>query len=478
VTATAGSAARKTFIGPRLRQLRRERRQSQAEMARQLGVSPAYVNLLENNQRSLSVQVLLRLSEAYGVDWRDLLQDDATTALADLRNALQDPVFGPDKPDLQELRAALDHCPSFARALLILHRSYRTLSERLLAAGVGSAGDADELAGVSPESVVHDLFRSHRNHFEPLERAAADFRRGEPIDTDEMYGYLKLRLKRDLGIAVRTVPTDELPHTLRSYDERRGLVLLSQGLDHPNRIFQLTHVAGLLQFRETIDGVIEAAGIAEPRARARCRVELANYFAAAVLMPYEEILREALDSRYDLDHLALRFGVSFEQVCHRITTLQREGAQGVPFFFLRIDKAGNVTKRFNATTFNLAEYGGACPRWDIHLSFRTPGRILPQFVEMPDGTRYFTLNRTVDRPSLSHESQDQRLAITLGCAAEFAGQIVYAQRYQRDDPELFAPIGINCRLCPRQNCAQRAHQPLHMDLPIDERRRGETRFES
>lgn len=469
---------RKTFIGPRLRQLRRERRHSQAEMARQLGVSPAYVNLLENNQRSLSVQVLMRLSEAYGVDWRDLLADDATILLGDLRNALQDPVFGPETADLQELRAAIDHSPKLARSLLTLHKSYRSLTERLLALGVGTAAEAEQIADVTQETVVHDLFRSHRNHFDPLERAAEDFRRDEPIETDEMYGYLKLRLKRDLGLRVVTVPVAALPHTLRSYDERRGEVLLSEGLDHPNKVFQLTHVAGLLQYRETIDAVIAEAGIGDPRARARCRVELANYFAAAVLMPYAEVLEEALASRYDLDHLALRFGVSFEQVCHRVTTLQREGALGVPFFFLRLDKAGNVTKRFNATTFHLAEYGGACPRWDIHLSFRTPGRILPQFVEMPDGSRYFTINRTVDRPSLGHTSQDHRLAVTLGCAIEHASQLVYAQRFQLDDPDLVTPIGINCRLCPRQSCAQRAHQPLHMDLPIDVHRRGETRFES
>lgn len=469
---------RKTFVGPRLRQLRRERKQSQAEMARQLGLSPAYVNLLENNQRSLSVQVLVRLSEAYGVDWRDLVRDGTTTALADLRNALQDPLFGGDVPDLQELRAALDHAPKFAQRFLDLHKSYRNLGDRLLALGGGGASDAERIASASPETVVHDLFRKHRNHFEALEQAATDFRHGEPIDADEMYSYLKLRLKRDLGIDVRSVPVGALPQTLRNYDESLGEILLSEGLDHQNRVFQLTHVAGLLQYRSTIDGIVEAAGIADGRAQARCRVELANYFAAAVLMPYAQVLSEAQDCRYDLDRIALRFGVSFEQACHRVTTLQREGALGVPFFFLRIDKAGNVTKRFNATTFHLAEYGGACPRWDIHFSFRTPGRILPQFVEMPDGSRYFTVNRTVDRPSLGYTTQDQRLAVTLGCAIEHAGQLIYSSRFDLDDPDLFTPIGINCRLCPRQNCAQRAHQPLHLDLPIDERRRGQTRFES
>lgn len=468
----------KKFVGPRLRELRRERKQTQSEMAKALNLSTAYINLLENNQRSLSVQVLMRLSEVYGVDWRELLQDDSTSVLADLRNAFNDPVFGEDQPDLQELRAAVDHCPKVARNLLALHKSYHALTEKLLSVGESKAADVDEVLASTPEAAVHDLFRRNRNHFEVLEEAADSFRRDEVIPTDEFYSYLKARLKDRMGISVIPVPVSELSGTVRSYDEGEKTIRLSEGLDYQNKVFQLTHVAGLLEYKDAIHGIITTAGIIGPREQARCRVELANYFAAAVLMPYTGFFTEAVASRYDIDHLAARFGVSFEQACHRVTTLQREGAQGVPFFFLRIDKAGNVTKRFNATSFHLAEYGGACPRWDIHLSFRTPGRILPQFVEMPDGSRYFTVNRTVDRPTLGHRSQDNRLAVTLGCAIEFAPRLVYGAQFQTDDPGLFTPIGINCRLCPRHNCSQRAHQPMHLELPIDERRRGQTRFES
>lgn len=469
---------RKNFVGPRLRQLRREHGQTQAEMARALGLSPAYVNLLENNQRSLSVQVLMRLSEVYGVDWRDLLKDDTPTLLADLRNAFQDPVFAATRPDLEELRAVLDHAPNVARSLLNLHRNHRTMTERLLALTGGDAEAAQRLTGSSPESVVHDLFRAHRNHFAALEDAAEAFRQGEEVETGELYGWLKRRLAERLRIRVEPVPIAAMPNALRYYDERERKILLSDGLDYPNKVFQMAHVAGLIEYRETIDAIIAQAKVTGTREQARARVELANYFAAAVLMPYEPFLAEAEATGYDIDHLAARFGLSFEQVCHRLTTLQRDGAQGVPFFFLRIDKAGNVTKRFNATTFHLAQYGGACPRWDIHMSFRTPGRIIPQFVEMPDGSRYFTINRTVDRPVLGRHSQDNRLAVTLGCSIEHAAKLVYAQPFQLGEPDLFTPIGINCRLCPRQHCAQRAHQPILLELPIDEHRRGETRFES
>ncbi|MBK0397558.1 DUF2083 domain-containing protein [Limibaculum sp. M0105] len=468
----------KNFVGPRLRQLRREHRQTQAEMARALGLSSAYVNLLENNQRSVSVRVLMKLSEIYGVDWRDIVKDDGPTHLADLRNVVQDPLFSKSRPDIEELRAALDHAPRLAQSLITLHKSYRQLTERLLAVTEGDKDTARRLLGANPESVVHDLFRQHRNHFDALEDAADAFREGDEVEPDEIYIHLKRRLDREHGITAQVVPVAAMPNALRYYDETERRILLSQGLDYPNRVFQLTHMLGLIEHREAMDRLIAEAGIAGAREQARCRVELANYFAAAVLMPYDRVLREAERSGYDIDQIAARFGVSFEQVCHRLTTLGREGRAGVPFFFMRIDKAGNVTKRFNATAFHLAQYGGACPRLDIHVSFRTPGRVIPQFVEMPDGSRYFTINRTVDRPVLARQTQDNRLAVTLGCAIEHAAKISYASSYQLGDPNLFTPIGINCRLCPRQHCAQRAHQPVHFELPIDVHRRGETRFES
>ncbi len=467
---------RKTFVGPRLRQLRRDRRQTQAQMAKALGVSAAYVNMLENNQRSLSVQMLLALSDAYKVDWRELVADEASTRLADLRNAVQDPIFGGDPPDLQELRAALDHAPRLAASFLELYRAHRSAMEKIMRQG-GERAPADLLTS-SPEAIIHDFFRSRANYFEPLEAAAASLRAAEPCEADDVYPMLKSRLAKVHGIAVRVRPVEEMGHALRDHDAAAATVRLSEALDHQNRVFQLAHVLCLIEFQHLLDALTEGSGISSASGLARCHVELANYFAAAFLMPYEPFLEAAEATRYDVDRLAAAFGVSFEQVCHRLTTLQREGARGVPFFFLRVDKAGNVTKRFNATSFNLAEHGGSCPVWNIHTSFRTPGVILPQFVELPDGERFFTLSRTTDRPVFSRDSQDRRLALALGCELRFADRIGYAAAFNLDDDGLFSPIGITCHLCPRQACAQRAHQPLFVELPIDTRRRGDTRYES
>ncbi len=464
----------KTFIGPRLRRLRVEHAQTQAQMAKALGISTSYVNLLEKNERSVSVPILLRLFEVYSVDWRDIADADDTAQLADTRAALQDPLFEAERPDLTQLRAALSHCPDLTACFLRLHRAYLAASDQLQS--VAAAGDGERgLIRASAEATVHDFFRRHRNHFEELEAAAEAFWDDARIATDDIYAALKDRLRTRLGLSVRLVAVSDMPHSLREYDETRREVRLSEALDHPNRVFQLTHVIALIEQRGVIDALLSESGIEGADGLARCRVELTNYFAAAVLMPYAPFLEEARVSKYDFDHLATRFGVSFEQACHRATTLQRRGAQGVPLFFLRIDKAGNVTKRFNATDFHLAEYGGACPRLEVHTCFRNPGRIIPQFVEMPDSSQFFVFARTVDRPSFTRFAQDVRLSVAMGCSIDHSGAIGYAEDLAIS-AERMTRIGINCRICPRAHCDQRAHNALVLSEPVDERRRGATRY--
>jgi len=465
---------RKTFVGPRLRQLRRDQSETQSQMAKRLGISAAYVNLLENNQRALSVQVLMAITETYGVDWRDLVADNDAAQLADLRSALRDPVFGRDMPDLQEMRAALDHTPKLVEKFLSLHRSYRMTMERVSAVASGEDG----FIATSPETAIHDFFRNHGNHFDTLEQAAEGLRAGLGGQSDDIYGALKTRLGAQHGVSVRIARISDMGDALRLYTESDRSVVLSEALDHPNRVFQLTHVLALLEASDLIDTLVAASGIEDEAGRARCKVELANYLCAAVLMPYAQVLELAETTGYDIDRIAAAFGASIEQVCHRLTTLQRDGARGVPFFFLRIDKAGNVTKRFNSTSFTLAEQGGACPVWNIHSAFRNPGVIVPQFVALPEGGQFFTLSRTTDRPVFSRQTQDRRLVVTLGCERSHAHRIGYAARFNMADAKLFDPIGINCHLCPRQNCSQRAHRPLHVDLHVDANRRGSTRYES
>jgi predicted transcriptional regulator/transcriptional regulator with XRE-family HTH domain len=466
----------KTFIGPQLRQLRRERKQTQAEMAKALGISHGYVNLLENNQRSLSVRLLMALADAYGVDWRDIVHDETSNLLAELRNVVRDPMFSGGVPDLQELRAAIDHAPLLVEHFLSLYGMHRAAIERIMRQG--AQGAPEGLLATSAEAVIHDFFRDHSNYFHKLEDAAEQLRAAAPCDADDTYAVLKARLSDVHGIRVRRRASEEMTQALRVYDREEGVVHLSEALDHPNQVFQLAHVVCLVELQNVLDELTAGSGIKQGNSLARCHVELANYFAAAFLMPYEPFLHTAESTAYDIDRISARFAVSFEQTCHRLTTLQRPGAQGVPFFFLRVDKAGNVTKRFNSTSFHLAEYGGACPVWNIHMAFRTPGVILPQFVELPDGDRFFTISRTAERPAINLQTQDHRLAVALGCELRHASKLGYAASYNLGDQLMFSRIGINCHLCPRQACSQRAHQPVFMDLPLDATRRGNTRYES
>ena len=465
----------KTFVGPQLRQLRRERRQTQAEMAKVLGVSAGYVNLLENNERSLSLRVLMALADHYGIDWRDIVADKTSNLLAELRSVIKDPMFS-GTPDLVELRAAIDHAPRLVEKFLHLYGVHRNTLERMMRHGTNVTTDG--LLATSAEAVVHDFFRDNSNYFNDLEVAAEALRAMDAYEPDDIYATLKARLINTHGIRIERRTTEEMTQALRVYDKENRIIYLSEALDYSNVLFQLAHVLCLIELQDLLNRLTAGSKITAGTGVARCHVELANYFAAAYLMPYQPFLREAESMAYDIDRLAARFGVSFEQTCHRLTTLQRPGGQGVPFFFLRVDKAGNVTKRFNSTSFQLAEYGGACPVWKVHMAFRLAGVIIPQFVELPDGDRYFTINRTVDRPTVNFETQDHRLAISLGCELQYAKKLGYAAGFNVDDERMFSRIGINCHVCPRQACSQRAHQPLFMDLPLDTNRRGKTRYES
>lgn len=466
----------KTLVGPQLRQLRRAHNQTQADMAARLGVSASYINLLENNQRSLSVKVLLALSDSYGVAWQELINDNDVTQLADLRTTVRDPIFAEDRPDLQELRAALDHAPKLVGQFLQLHRNYRSLLGRIQQ--MDQQGAIPDMIASSPEAVIYDLFRQHANHFPTLEDAADKARAAVGGRPDDIYANLKRYLHDDHGIEVELVGIDAMSAALRIFDEARGHVQLSEAFDQINRNFQLVCVLALVSCNDLIEALISKAGDIPEATRARCKVELANYFAAAFMMPYGPFLAQAERTGYDIEHIAATFGVSYEMACHRLTTLQRSGAQGVPFFFLRLDRAGNVTKRFNATPFSLADKGGACPVWNIHSAFAAPDTIIPQFVELPDAGQFFTFSRTTGRPVTSRHTQDRRRVVTLGCERIHAERIGYAQMLRVVDDATIAKIGINCHICPRQACSQRAHEPMHLNLRIDANRRGSTRFES
>ena len=469
-------AGEKLFIGPKLRELRKGRGLTQAELAGMLNVSASYVNLIERNQRSASLKFLISLSDGFGLNWRDLTNEDSGLVLSDLREITKDAAFGENMPDLDELRSALEQSPNLVKGFVNIFNAYRSYGERLAAQTEALAGADDSSLGV--EHSVHDFFRGSNNYFGALELEAEKFSKLTLEDRGETYTALRSHLSKNCGIEVIQTRDELLGSSLRYLDRQNKQLLLSDALDHYNKVFQLAHMIALIEYPDLLTEQLPKKLLENEHAASRCRIELANYFAAALLMPYAEFLQEAVNCKYDIERIAARFSVSYEQVCHRLTTMQRPGSRGIPFFFLRVDRGGNVSKRFNVTPIQLARFGGACPKLDVHYCFRVPGRILSQVVEMPDHSQYLTVNRTVDRAAIRFSTEDNRLALSLGCPIEYAPELIYWNKSDSLSARSATEIGVNCRLCPRHNCAQRSHDPFHSTLELDEDRRGATHFES
>ena len=271
--------------------------------------------------------------------------------------------------------------------------------------------------------------------------------------------------------------TEKGRETLRRFDPEKKTLTLSELLPTRSRSFQLAHQIGMLTQQSVIASIVERDPyLTTDASRALARVALGNYFAGAVLMPYEAFLRAAREERYDLDVIGRRFRVGFEQTCHRLTTLHKPGApeneQGVPFHFVRIDVAGNISKRFSASGIRIARFSGACPRWNIFAAFLTPGMIRIQVSRMPDGEPFFCLARTIQKDSGGYHAPQPVMAIGLGCRLERAKDLVYSDGVDLENPGICTPVGVTCRTCERTDCDQRAFPSMRQPLVVDENVRG------
>lgn len=471
----AGVAEKKAMLGPKVRRLRRDHGLTQAQMAEQLGISPSYLNLIEHNQRPVTVTLLLKLGQTFGVDLQSFAEDEESRLVAGLREVFADPLFdGSDikNQDFKELAAV---APTLGQAVVTLYRAFRgqrddfqALTERM------ADRDKPALTGSAafPVDEARDFFHAHHNHFPDLEAAAEALWKDAKLERGDLYSGLVAWLHAEHGVRVRLMPQEVMGYAVRRFDRHGRRILLSEMLAPSGRIFQLAGQLALLRHRDILNAIVDGAALSGDEAKRLARIGLTNYFAGAVLMPYDRFLEGARQVRYDIDVLRRRFDASFEQVCHRLTTLQRPGAKGVPFFLIRVDSAGNVSKRFSGAGFHFARFGGGCPRWIVYEAFRTPGKIHTQVAQMPDGTTYFSLARTAVKAGGSHRSPPQHFAIALGCDIAHAGLLTYADGIDLEHTEAATPIGVNCRLCPRHDCSQRAFPPLNHRLIVDENLRG------
>ncbi|MVO16982.1 helix-turn-helix domain-containing protein [Parasedimentitalea huanghaiensis] len=459
-------APQKLYAGAKLREMRTRLTLTQKDFAAKLGVSLPYLNQMENNNRPVSTTVVLALAQEFGLDVTELSSGDSERLVSDMREALADPVFADDAPPLADLRLTASNAPALARAFLELHRAYRQTHERL--ASLDEAlGREDSRIQASPWEEVRDFFHYCDNYIDAVDRAAEHFAGGADSRS------AAISTLRDLGVTVKEVEMDSLRH----YDATNRTLQLSNRATPQTQVFQLLLQVALLRQNKLLEATLDFARFNSAEARAIAKIGLANYFAGAALMPYGRFLAAARDCRHDLELLATRFGASIEQVAHRLSTLQRPGSKGIPFFFVRVDQAGTITKRHSATRLQFARFGGACPLWNVHRAFETPGRFLRQLAETPDGIRYISLARDVSKSGGSFGSPVRRYAIALGCELRHADAIVYADNMDVDNESAYEPIGISCRICERQHCHQRSVPPLERKLTINTDTRGVLPYE-
>lgn len=457
----------KLFAGYVIRRLRRQQGRSQVDMATELGISPSYLNLVERNQRPVTATLLFKLYEVFGVDLRALTAEEPGGGREAMRRRLSDPMFADLGVDREELQAWLEAAPAGVEAFA---RLYDQLSQS--AGGIGSV--AMEEAG--SVALVRREIERWRNHFADLEASAELLADELRLGGGDLYAAIGDRLRVRHQLSVRILPVDVMPDHLRRLDLHARQLQLSELLDQASRCFQAAFQLAQLEAKAEIDALVAGGDFPDRSAELLFRRHLTSYFSAALMMPYSRFLRACEATSYDLELLSRRFAVGFEMLAHRLTTLQRVGERGLPFFMIRIDRAGQVSKRYAGDSGSpLVEGAARCPLWRVHSAFEQPGSIIRQLVALEDGQRWFTLARTVTPHGRGPQGISAQFAIGLGVDARHAGALAYARGIDLDVGEA-TPIGPGCLNCLRPNCPQRSTPALGRALVLDERERAFTPF--
>jgi predicted transcriptional regulator/DNA-binding XRE family transcriptional regulator len=466
-------------LGTKVRLLRRREQMTQTQLAERLDISPSYLNLIEHNQRPLPAHLLVKLAQVFNVDLQSFADDGARHLAEDLNEVFGDALLEEHGVTTGEVRELAENS-AVARAIVSLYHAYKS-SIQSMNDLASQLYDGRGFQGVDPAHLpseeASDVIQENLNYFPELELAADDLLRRARFDRNDLYRSMVDYLRQRYNVEVVLTPVSRDRGLIRRYEPNSRSLALSEILPPWSRQFQVAHQLGLIEAAPVIDAIIQRSqkNLTNAESVKLCRVALANYFACAVVMPYDDFFRVAEEVRYDIELLQHHYTASWEQVCHRLTTLRKPGAVGVSFHFVRVDIAGNISKRFSGTGIRFARFSGSCPRWDVHAAFLTPGRIRTQLSKMPDGTAYFCVARTI-RKSYGYASGDALMAVGIGCPVRDARKLVYADGYDLDNLDAAVPIGVTCRLCERADCEQRAFPPLQHGLKVDENVRGRSFF--
>lgn len=454
------------YLGPRLRRLRRDLGLTQADMASDLGISPSYIALMERNQRPMTAETLLRLARAYKVDLSDFAEDTGPDLIARLQSTMRDPIFGDIDFSSLDISDFVHSFPGFADAMLRLHTAYK--EEQFALADRREAGTAEGAEIADPVAALRSFLSARRNCFPVLDTAAEKLS-SRIAGAGGLVSYFRDAHR----LRVRRLPSDVMTGTLRRLDRHRKDILLDETLDFASQNFQLAQQLAYLELEPEINSAVEEGKFENENARRLARRTLAAYCAGAIIMPYAAFARAAEARGYDVETLGRQFGTSFEQSAHRLTTLQKPGHERIPFFFIRVDAAGNISKRLNSGTFPFARHGGGCPLWTVHQVFTAPRQVVTQWLELPDGQRFFSIARTVSSGGGGFGASRVERAVALVCDADHADRLVYTRQHPQAAP---TPIGITCRLCHRIDCLSRSEPPIGRQILPDEFRRPTTPF--
>ena len=461
----------KTFVGSRVRQLRSERGFSQAALAQMLEISPSYLNQIEHDVRPLTVAVLLRITEVFGVDATFFSTHDDTRLVAELREVIHDRDLDAEVDPTEVVEMVAAH-PAIARAMVNLHRRYQITNAQLAEATEDrfnlNTGGSGTGAITMPHEEVRDYFYQRQNYLHELDTAAEDLTVRMRMHRGDLAGELSRRLTEVHG--VRIVKRIDLGETvLHHYHPASRTLEISTQLSRGQQVFKMAAELAYLEVGDLIDSMVTDGRFTSEESARLARLGLANYFAAATVLPYRQFHDVSENFGYDIERLSAFYQVSYETVCHRLSTLQRPSMRGVPFSFVRVDKAGNMSKRQSATGFHFSSSGGTCPLWNVYETFSNPGKILVQIAQMPDGRNYMWVARTVERRAHRYGQPGKTFAIGLGCEVRHANRLVYSRGLDLSCDSA-TPIGAGCRVCERDNCPQRAFPALGRALDLDEHR--------
>lgn len=462
-------APKKLYVGRKIRDIREQHKATQSVFAERLGISTSYLNQIENNQRPVSAAVLLALAENYQIDIGSISLGDDDRLLSAVSEALADPVFDNYKPNLQELKLITQNAPGLAHALIACHQAYRRNSEQLASLD-NQLGRASSIAEPAPYEEVRDFFHFIDNYVHDIDIAAESLATRLDIPARDTGVALEQYMEEKHRVRLARAGAGEA--VLRRFDADARVLYLNPYSPIATRNFQIAFQIAELEMDDLVNAIARRADFRSVEAVEICKIGLRNYFAGALVLPYQTFLASAKELRHDLELLASRFNASIEQVAHRLSTLQRSGQRGVPVFFARIDRAGNITKRHSAAKLQFARFGAACPLWNVHQAFETPGRIIRQLAETPDGVRYLCVATELTKSEGGFNAPQRRYAIALGCEITHARDFVYADGLDITVRSAFDAIGVSCRICERAECVQRAVPPLKSRLAVDPDRRG------